>query len=118
MKNFIKFRNSTFSVSNSVITTIAKNNLNFHIINYKGKKVHILDDSSLLSFTIVPKTSSIRFYIKIQNSAKLRVNKFFYDFLVMCSEQHNAEKTQNSEILMLSSLNTSNNDKIITTPLS
>ena len=28
MKNFIKFRNSTFSVSNSVITTIAKNNLN------------------------------------------------------------------------------------------
>ena len=36
----------------------------------------------------------------------------------MCSEQHNAEKTQNSEILMLSSLNTSNNDKIITSPLS
>ena len=46
------------------------------------------------------------------------MNKFFYDFLVMCSEQHNAEKTQNSEILMFSTLNTSNNDKIITTPLS
>jgi hypothetical protein len=120
MKHLIKIKNSTFNVSKSVVSVITKNNLNFQVINHKGKQIHLLDDSCLLSFTIVSTTSPTHFFIKIRDSVKLRVDKLFFEFIVLRSKQGlcSLEKTQNTKTTMLFSLDNCNINKAITTPLS
>jgi hypothetical protein len=87
MKHLIKIKNSTFSVGNSVVIAITRNNLNFQVIKHEGIQIQLLDDSCLSAFTIVPTISSTHFFIKVCNSTKLRVNKLFFDFLVLHSKQ-------------------------------
>jgi len=111
MKHLIKIKNSTFNVSNYVVSAITKNNLNFQVTNHKGKQIHLLEDFCLPSFLLVPTKSSTHFFIKIGESNKLRVNKLFYGFLVSYSKQHNVEKTQSTKTTMLLSL-----DKFYTKP--
>jgi len=95
MKHLIKIKNSNFNVSNSVVSAITKNNLNFKVNNYKGKQVYLLDDSCFSFFTTIPTTSPTYYFIKVCNSTKLRVNKLFFDFVVLYSKQHNIEKAHN-----------------------
>jgi len=109
--NLIRIKNSTFTVSNSVINAITKSDLNFQFINQKEKQIHIIDDSCLPSFTFVPTLSTTHFYVKINNSVKLHVNKLFFNFLVLHSKPHNIEKTQNTKTKGLRSL-----DKFYTKP--
>jgi len=104
IKLLIKIKNSTFSVSNSIVDAIIKNNINFQVINYKGKQIHLLDDSCLPPFITVPTTSSTHFFIKIRNSAKLRVNKLFFEFIVLHSKRQNIEKTHNIKLISSSLL--------------
>ena len=111
MKHFIDIKNTTFNVSDSVISAITKSNLNFQIINREGKKIRLLDDSTLSSFLLVPIKSSTHRYIEIGESNKIRVNKLFYDFLVSCSKQRNVKKTQNTKTTTSLSL-----DKFYTKP--
>jgi len=111
MKHLIKIKNSTFNVSNSVVSAIIKNNLNFQVINHKGKQIHLLEDSCLPSFLLISTKFSTHFFIKIGESNKLRVSKLFYDFLVSHSKQYNVEKTQNTKTTKLCSL-----DKFYTKP--
>ena len=94
--HFIKIQDTTFNVSNSVFDTITKNNLIFKVVNDNGKEIHLLDDSCLTSFLVIATEHSTHFFIKIGESNKLRVNKLFYDFLVLHSKQHNVEKMQTS----------------------
>ena len=93
MKRFIDIKNTTFNVSYSVTSAITKSNINFQFIDREGKKIRLLDDSSLSSFLLVPIKSSTHRYIEIGESNKIRVNKLFYDFLVSCSKQRNVKKT-------------------------
>ena len=113
MKHLIKIKNSTFSVSNSVVSAITKNNLNFQVINHKEKQIHLLDDSCLSSFTTVPTTSQTHFYIKFRKGSKSRVSKLFFEFIVLSTKQglRTVEKTQNTRTAMLLSL-----DKFYTKP--
>ena len=117
MAYLIKIKKSTFSVSKSVVSAITKNNLNFEVINRKGKQIYLLEDSCFLSFTAVSTSLSKHFFIKIHNSVKLRVNKALFEFVALNSKQHEAEKTQNTKTLTLPSLNKCNDIKTITTPL-
>ena len=105
MKHLIKIKNSTLSVSNSVVTAIT-NDLNSQVINHKGEQIHLLDDSYLLSFLIVPTMSSTHFFIRICNSTKLRVNKLFFEFLVLNTKQdiRAVEKTNKTKALSSISL--------------
>jgi hypothetical protein len=61
----------------------------------------------------VPTASSTHFFIKIRNSAKLRVNKNFFDFLVLSAKQdtHAVEKPHGLKTISSSSL-----DQFYTTP--
>lgn len=95
MTHLIKIKNSTFSVSKSFVRAITINNFNFRVIEHKGEEILLLDTSCLSSFLIVLTRSSTHFFIKIHNSNKLRVNKKFFDFLVLHSKPttHAAEKT-------------------------
>jgi hypothetical protein len=97
MKHLIQIKNSTFNVSDSVIREIAKNNLKFQLIEQNGKQIHLLSDCCISFFTAVSPESPKHFFIKIGNSAKLRVNKAFFEFIVLHSKQNLHEKTQ-SEI--------------------
>lgn len=111
MVYLIKIKKLTFSVSKSIVNAITKNNLNFKVINHKEKQIYLLEASCLFSFTMIPTSSSTHFYIKIHNSVKLRVNKRFFEFVVLNSKQRDAEKTQNTKTLILPSL-----DKFYTKP--
>lgn len=96
MKHSIKTKNTTFNVSHPIISVIEKNNINCQIIDNQGKQLLLSNDSDFSSFTAIPTASQTHFYVKIGESNKLRVNKLFYDFLVLHSKQHNVEKMQTS----------------------
>lgn len=81
MKYLIKINNSTFSVSNSFINAIIENNLDFQVINHKGKQIHLLNDSCLSSFLTIPTASPTHLYVLISNK-HYRIIKPFYNFLV------------------------------------
>ena len=110
MAHFIKINKTTFSVSNSFVSAMTKQNLDFRVIVFKEKQLYLLDDSCLssftTSFTIVPATSQTHFFIEIGNSAKIRVNKRFFEFIVFCSKQglSTVEKKENTKRPMLHSL--------------
>jgi hypothetical protein len=83
MQRFIKIQNSFFYISDTFVGALKKYNLSFELINYKGKESYSLNDSCLAFFTPITTASATHFYVKIRGSKKIRVNKHFYDFLVL-----------------------------------
>jgi len=80
MKYFIKFNNSSFEVSNSIINALTSNDVNFK------KEVHnknielIMNDFNIPFLQIVETTSVTHYYVVILNR-KYRTSKQLYTFL-------------------------------------
>ena len=80
MKYFIKFDNSSFTISNSIVNALTSNNFNFK------KEVHnksielVMNDFDIPFLQIVETTSVKNYYVLILNR-KYRISKQLYTFL-------------------------------------
>ena len=113
MNYFIKINESVFEISKTFAGLLEKDLIAVSQEIQDKKHIYILNDSALSSFQVVNSTSQTHFYIKIRNSAKLRVNKLFFEFLAPRSKQGlpDVEKTQNAKTTTSLSL-----DKFYTKP--
>ena len=105
MNYFIKINESVFEISKTFADLLEKDFIAVSQEIQDKKHTYILNDTTLSSFQVVNSTSQTHFYIKIRNSAKLRVNKLFFEFLAPRSKQglpdvektHNANTTKSSQ---------------------
>jgi hypothetical protein len=80
MKHFIKIKNSTFGISNSIADAFTKSNNNFQTKISTGKQIYILMESDSFLLQPVPTVSQIHFYM-LFSKKKYRINKNLFNFL-------------------------------------
>jgi len=116
-KHNITLKNSDFIVSNSVLLAIKKSNINFETQSRQGKQTYILNDSALLFMTVNPTKTKTHFYLKIEDSAKLRISKHLFEFLSLHLQPQNIEKKEKTKTLALPVIKPDSPKQMIKTPL-